>query len=134
MAKSNLQKSWYDKNARERHFEPGDMVLLLLPSISVARPREEDKYLIQMPQRRNKKQTFHVNLLKKWESPCAEPMWRRRERGIIRLHGPEVVYMLLCTKTVTVNAHEREHDKEHVHLTSHAVYSLAREGRGGGVN
>ena len=26
------QKTWYDRNARERSFQPGDMVLILLPT------------------------------------------------------------------------------------------------------
>lgn len=76
--KSQLQqKSWYNKNARERHFEPGDMVLLLLPTSSskllaqwqgpyrVEKKVSRVDYLIQMPQRRKKKQIFHI---KKWES------------------------------------------------------------------
>ena len=72
------QKSWYDKNTRERHLEPGDMVLLLFPRSSSKllaqwqgpyRMKMKMKissadYLIMMPERWKKK-IFHDNLLKK---------------------------------------------------------------------
>ena len=31
----SYQKQWYDKSARERHFVPGDQVLILLPTTSI---------------------------------------------------------------------------------------------------
>ena len=77
------QKKWYDHNASEREFQEGDMVLLLLPTSSnkllaqwqgpyrVIKRMSKVNYLIDMPHRRKKKQVYHINLLKKWESPCA---------------------------------------------------------------
>ena len=55
------QKTWYDKSARQRILQPGQKVLLLLPT-------SENKLLakIDLPGRRKPRQTFHVNLLKEW--------------------------------------------------------------------
>uniref|UniRef100_A0A8C6VTB1 Gypsy retrotransposon integrase-like protein 1 n=1 Tax=Nothobranchius furzeri TaxID=105023 RepID=A0A8C6VTB1_NOTFU len=74
------QKRWYDCKARERSFTPGQQVLLLLPT-------SENKLLAKwfgpyeitrkvgkltdelfMPDRTKKYQTFHVNLLKEFQS------------------------------------------------------------------
>ena len=75
------QKVWYDKNSREREFQPNDMVLLLLPTATskllaqwqgpfrVVKKVGRVNYEIEMPHRRKKKQTYHTNLLKKWEPP-----------------------------------------------------------------
>ena len=87
IADSNLeqaqlrQKVWYDKDSREREFQPNDMVLLLLPTATskllaqwqgpfrVVKKVGCVNYEIEMPHRRKKKQTYHTNLLKKWEPP-----------------------------------------------------------------
>jgi hypothetical protein len=82
MATSNLEKSqvqqktWYDQKAREREFQSGDLVLLLLPtSTSKLLAQWQGPYRavkwtmkIDMPHRRKKRQIFHVNLLNKWGS------------------------------------------------------------------
>lgn len=72
------QKTWYDRKARERSFEPGQKVLLLLPSqdskllakwqgpYEVQRKTGRVTYQILMPERKNKSQNFHVNLLKEF--------------------------------------------------------------------
>ncbi|KAG1936368.1 gag-pol fusion protein [Pimephales promelas] len=72
------QKVWYDKRARERSFEPGQKVLLLLPTsenkllakwhgpYEVLRKTGRVTYEISMPERGKKKQNFHVNLLKEF--------------------------------------------------------------------
>ncbi len=72
------QKQWYDKQASSRQFEPGDEVLLLLPSSSnaleakwlgpytVTRKVGPVDYEIEMPDRRQKNKVFHVNLLKRY--------------------------------------------------------------------
>ncbi len=74
------QKVWYDKKARERSFEPGQRVLLLLPTsenkllakwhgpYKVVRKTGSVTYEISMPERGKKKQTFHINLLKEFHS------------------------------------------------------------------
>ncbi|XP_041945156.1 uncharacterized protein LOC121707019 [Alosa sapidissima] len=72
------QKVWYDKTARQRTLEPGQKVLLLLPTsenkllaqwqgpFTVTRKMGPATYEINMPGRRRTKQVFHVNLLKEW--------------------------------------------------------------------
>ena len=77
------QKRWYDRNARPHKFEPGDQVLVLLPtstskllaqwqgSYEVLKPIGEVDYLINMHDRRNKRRVFHVNMLKQFHSPTA---------------------------------------------------------------
>ena len=79
-ANAKLNK-WYDKNSREREFQPNDTVLLLLPTATskllaqwqgpfrVVKKVGRVNYEIEMPHRRKKKQTYHTNLLKKWEPP-----------------------------------------------------------------
>ena len=83
IADSNLEQAqlWYDKNSREGEFQPNDMVLLLLPTaiskllaqwqgpFRVVKKVGRVNYEIEMPHRRKKKQTYHTNLLKKWEPP-----------------------------------------------------------------
>ena len=79
IADSNLeqaqlrQKIWYDKNSREREFQPNDVVLLLLPTATskllaqwqgpfrVVKKVGRVNYEIEMPHRRKKKQTYHTN-------------------------------------------------------------------------
>ncbi|CAJ1064638.1 uncharacterized protein LOC120723181 [Xyrichtys novacula] len=91
LAKENMtmaqekQKTWYDQKARERVFQPGQKVLLLLPSSEsklLAKwqgPYEVTKkvgavsYEIHMPDRAKKHQTFHINLLKEFHD-CPEPV------------------------------------------------------------
>ncbi|KAL2081694.1 hypothetical protein ACEWY4_023547 [Coilia grayii] len=72
------QKTWYDQKARGRTFEPGQKVLLLLPTeeskllakwhgpYEVIRKVGQVTYEVSMPDRGKKKQTFHVNLLKEY--------------------------------------------------------------------
>lgn len=73
------QKKWYDQKARERVFEPGQQVLLLLPTsdnklltkwhgpYEVTRRTGKVTYELFMPERVKKYQTFHVNLLKEFQ-------------------------------------------------------------------
>nr|XP_054594838.1 uncharacterized protein LOC129162695 [Nothobranchius furzeri] len=74
------QQTWYDKTDRQRVFNPGQKVFLLLPTsdnkllakwqgpYTVLRRLGGTTYEIEMPERRNPKQVFHINLLKKWKS------------------------------------------------------------------
>ena len=76
------QKSWYYKNARERSFQTGDQVLvLLLTSTSKLTAQWQSPYTvvelvgkvnyrIRMPDRRKKQTVFHVNMLRKWHTPA----------------------------------------------------------------
>ncbi|XP_026005285.1 uncharacterized protein LOC113010452 [Astatotilapia calliptera] len=80
------QKIWYDQQARQREFQPGQKVLLLLPSSNskllakwqgpyiVLRRMGPVTYEIHHPGKKKPKQTYHVNLLKEWvEQPRPAP-------------------------------------------------------------
>ena len=74
------QKKWYDRNARSRKFEPGNQVLVLLPTAAskllaqlqgpyeVVKPIGEVDYIINMHDRQNKHRVFHINMLKQFHS------------------------------------------------------------------
>ncbi|XP_039894583.1 uncharacterized protein LOC120737796, partial [Simochromis diagramma] len=73
-------KSWYDKKAIPRSFNPGDKVLVLLPTASSALssrfcgPYQVDKkvndtdYVIKTPDRKRKTRLCHLNMLKSFHS------------------------------------------------------------------
>lgn len=73
------QKDWFDKKAKARVFQPGQEVLLLLPTtenkllakwqgpFKILRKMGPATYELDMPHHRKKKQTYHVNLLKEWQ-------------------------------------------------------------------
>uniref|UniRef100_A0A9J7Y7K1 Uncharacterized protein n=1 Tax=Cyprinus carpio carpio TaxID=630221 RepID=A0A9J7Y7K1_CYPCA len=86
------QKMWYDQKARSRTFQVGEQVLLLLPTsenrllakwqgpYQVRKKVGPVTYEIEMPSRNKPLQTFHVNMLKKWHSPSAQPEPTSRKR------------------------------------------------------
>ena len=75
------QKKYYDRSARDRSFEPGDQVHLLLPTsprklkaawqgpFRVLRKLGRVDYDIELEGRRKKRRVVHVNMLKKWFPP-----------------------------------------------------------------
>ena len=77
------QKEWYDRNARNREFQPGDQVLILLPTTSnkllaewrgpypVVRKVSNVTYEVKVTDGRKKNRIFHVNMLRGWKSPTA---------------------------------------------------------------
>ena len=79
-AAQQLQKSWYDKRACERHFQKGDDVLVPLPTLSSKLEAQwqgpykslnkvrDVKYVVNMHNKCEGERTFQVNLLKKWHS------------------------------------------------------------------
>lgn len=81
------QKTWYDKNARHREFNPGDQVLVLLPTstnkllaewqgpYSITRRVGEVNYEVLMTDRRKQKRIFHINMLREWHTPTAISCW-----------------------------------------------------------
>lgn len=91
LVRDNLQKAqatqttWYDRSARQRTFQPGQKVLLLLPTnenkllakwqgpYSIIRQMGPTTYELEMPERRKQRQAFHVNLLKEWKEREAPP-------------------------------------------------------------
>ncbi|KAL5015543.1 hypothetical protein ScPMuIL_007374, partial [Solemya velum] len=96
LAKENLaltqtqMKTWYDKDARARSFDPGDKILALLPIPSqplqaryfgpyvVEKKVDDVNYIVQTAGRRKKTQLCHVNMLKKYvdreESKTSQPI------------------------------------------------------------
>ena len=80
-ARTNLKsaqkkmKRWYDENAKERKFMPGDRVLALLPfpgkplqarycgPYTVDKQISDVNYIVNTPGRRKQKQLCHVNML-----------------------------------------------------------------------
>ena len=79
-AAQKKQKTWYDKQARERGFSVGEQVLVLLPS-STNRLQAEWQgpyaiqkqvglvdYEINMSNKRKKLRVFHVNMLRRWHT------------------------------------------------------------------
>ena len=83
-ARTNLKsaqrkmKRWYDENAKERQFMPGDRVLALLPipgkplqaryygPYTVDKQISDVNYIVNTPGRRKQKQLCHVNMLKQY--------------------------------------------------------------------
>ncbi len=79
--KQQAQKRWYDQHARLRQFQPGQKVLLLLPTstskllakwqgpYTVVRKMGPVTYEVHHPDKGKARQTYHVNLLKEWKVP-----------------------------------------------------------------
>ncbi|KAL0194735.1 hypothetical protein M9458_008307 [Cirrhinus mrigala] len=79
--KQQAQKRWYDQHARLRQFQPGQKVLLLLPTstskllakwqgpYTVVRKMGPVTYEVHHPDKGKTRQTYHVNLLKEWKVP-----------------------------------------------------------------
>ena len=84
IARENLKnaqgkmKVWYDKNARQRKFSPGDKVLVLFPISGqplraryygpyvIERKLSEENYLVKTPGRRKQSQLCHINMIKEY--------------------------------------------------------------------
>ncbi|KAL1249493.1 hypothetical protein QQF64_020498 [Cirrhinus molitorella] len=94
MAKAQQQqKKRYDQSSRNRVLSVGQKVLLLLPTsdssllakwqgpYEVVRKLSATNYEIFLPDRRKKKQVFHINLLQPWHERKglrSEQLWARR--------------------------------------------------------
>ena len=74
------QKSWYDQKSRDRSFEEGEQVLVLLPStiqklqaqwqgpFLVKRKVSPVDYEVDMPHKRKRMRIVHVNMLRKYHT------------------------------------------------------------------
>ncbi|XDV20314.1 hypothetical protein PO909_025663 [Leuciscus waleckii] len=83
-AAQQRQKVWYDTHARERDLEPGQKVLVLLPSGTskllakwqgpyvVTRKLGPVTYEILCPERKQPKQVLHVNLLREFKERVSD--------------------------------------------------------------
>jgi len=81
------QKRWYDRNARERQFQAGDQVLVLLPTTTnkllaqwqgpypVLQQVSPVMYEVNMYDKRKRHRIFHVNMLRKWNTPITTSFW-----------------------------------------------------------
>ena len=75
------QKKWYDKGARLREFSENDQVLILLPTTAnkllaswqgpyrVVKKVGKTSYQVDMHDRRKRRRTFHVNMLRQFHLP-----------------------------------------------------------------
>ena len=78
-----VQKQWYDRNSRDRTFDPGNQVLILLPTSSnkllaqwqgpyeIIKKMGKLDYMVKLHDRRKKFKVYHVNMLRKWHVPIA---------------------------------------------------------------
>ncbi|XP_063041160.1 uncharacterized protein LOC134436063 [Engraulis encrasicolus] len=74
------QQASYNRPAQPREFQPGDRVLVLVPTVEckflatwqgpyeVIERVGEVNYKVRQPDKRKKEQIYHVNLLKKWHA------------------------------------------------------------------
>ena len=83
------QKRWYDRNAREKTLEPGEKVLVLLPTSSnkllaqwqgpytVEKRVSDVTYQVDMSNKRKRHRVFHVNMLRQWhdQQPTDSSLW-----------------------------------------------------------
>ena len=92
LVESNLKRAQeqrsvqYNRNAKQREFAAGDLVLVLLPTTQdklcakwqepyqVLEKKGRVNYLIDMHDHQKRKRVYHVNLLKKWETPVSSCM------------------------------------------------------------
>ncbi len=77
------QKRWYDRTARQRLFQPGEQVLVLLPTSTskltaqwqgpyqIVKAMGRVNYQVDMRDRRKRHRVFHVNMLRKWHVPTS---------------------------------------------------------------
>ena len=75
------QKAWYDRHARSREFQPGDQVLVLLPTSAskllaewqgpypVLRRVGQVSYEVDMTDKKKRRRIFHINMLRSWVTP-----------------------------------------------------------------
>lgn len=75
------QKYWYDRNARETTLEPGERVLVLLPTSSnkllaqwqgpymVEKRISNVTYQVDMRNKKKRHRVFHINMLRQWQEP-----------------------------------------------------------------
>ena len=95
------QKAFYDRNARQREFQAGEQVIVLLPTSSnkllaqwqgpytVVRRIGKVNYRIDMHDKRKRHRVFHINMLRKWHVPVSTNYWA--EETVVDVDGEEVL-------------------------------------------
>ena len=90
IVEANMKKSqqkqcnWYDQRVRARELAPDDLVLILLPTSQnkllakwqgpyrVLKKVGKVNSLVELHDRQKQKRIYHINLLKKWETPITD--------------------------------------------------------------
>ena len=79
-------KTWYDRKAVKRSFQPGDKVLMLSPipgsalaakyvgPYTILKKLNASSYVIHTPNKRKRKQVCHINMLKKFNERVGDPV------------------------------------------------------------
>ena len=79
-------KTWYDRKAVKRSFQPGDKVLMLSPipgsvltakyvgPYTILKKLNDLNYVIHTPNKRKRKQVCHINMLKKFNERVVAPV------------------------------------------------------------
>lgn len=99
------QKTWHDQHAKQRQLQPGQKVLLLLPTSTtklltkwqgpyeVVRKMGPVTYEIHHPDKGKAKQTYHINLFKELKDPPVKqammPMVKEVTEVTEEEHEPE---------------------------------------------
>ena len=95
------QKAFYDRNARQREFQAGEQVIVLLPTSSnkllaqwqgpytVVRRIGKVNYRIDMHDKRKRHRVFHINMLRKWHVPVSTNYWA--EEVVVNIDREEVL-------------------------------------------
>ena len=109
-------KKSYDKRATLISFKPGDMVLMRIPQLQAKLQDTWDgpfevlsqvspvTYVIAVPNRRKRKKTVHVNMLKHWTTPDASVL------SVLLLHDEEDEEIV---STVKDDEHPRTEQQRH---------------------
>nr|XP_043871756.1 uncharacterized protein LOC122760682 [Solea senegalensis] len=112
------QKTWYDQQARHREFQPGQKVLLLLPSSNnkllakwqgpyvITRKMGPVTYEVHHPEKKKPRQKYHVNLLKEWkERPASISSQVLMVRKVETEEEPDTGLETLATSASPVLTH-----------------------------
>uniref|UniRef100_A0A3B1KDF6 Gypsy retrotransposon integrase-like protein 1 n=1 Tax=Astyanax mexicanus TaxID=7994 RepID=A0A3B1KDF6_ASTMX len=91
----------YNRPARLRTFQPGDRVMVLIPTstckflaswqgpYTITERLSEVNYRVEQPGRRKREQVYHINLLKEWHEPPPPPV-SASSQVCFAEHEPEI--------------------------------------------
>ena len=126
LAQQNLKKSqsrmkkWYDRDARERSFDPGDKVLLFLPvpgqplqaryygPYEIKSKVNDLNYIVETPGRRKNRRLCHVNMLKAY---------------VDRIENVQIKPVVSVVNHVETNDFDESGVENHVRLTNSEILS-----------
>ncbi|KAI4887612.1 hypothetical protein NFI96_008963 [Prochilodus magdalenae] len=120
------QKHWYDRAARKRVLQPGQKVLLLLPTsdtgllakwqspYEVHKKTGDTTYELYLPDRKKKFQNFHINVLRPWNEPdtkSSEQLWIRaveEDEEAVEQHFPTSGAYSILPDVTHLSAQQRD--------------------------